>query len=223
MLEVCELLVAKPWLTGRVTAAVLTRKIDGIQPTLLLDESDAAFSGEKEYAEALRGVLNTGHRRGGKASCCVRQGANFACQDFSTFGPKVIAGIGKLPDTVSDRSIPISLKRAKRGENVERFRRRDAEGQAAKLRGQMEMWSKAEVENLRNARPALPDALTDRPQDGAEPLIAIADLDDGEWPQASRLALIELCADAQAGDESIGVCLLADIRQVFKDRDVDRL
>src|ERR1700684_3467421 len=56
LLEVCELLVANPWFTGRVTAAVLIRKIDAVQPTLLLDESDAAFSGEKEYAETLRGV-----------------------------------------------------------------------------------------------------------------------------------------------------------------------
>ncbi|HEY3926834.1 MAG TPA: primase alpha helix C-terminal domain-containing protein, partial [Candidatus Koribacter sp.] len=109
LLEVLNLLVVNPWLTGRVTAACLTRKIDKDQPTLLLDESDAAFNGEKEYAEALRGVLNTGHRRGGKASCCVGKGAD--TKDFQTFCPKAIAGIGHLPDTVADRSIPILLKR----------------------------------------------------------------------------------------------------------------
>ena len=54
LLEVLELVVARPWLTGRVTAAVLARKVDAERPTLLLDESDAAFKGEKEYAEALR-------------------------------------------------------------------------------------------------------------------------------------------------------------------------
>jgi hypothetical protein len=59
LLEVLELLVARPWLTGRVTAAVLARKVDGERPTLLLDESDAAFKGDKDYAEALRGLLNT--------------------------------------------------------------------------------------------------------------------------------------------------------------------
>jgi hypothetical protein len=52
-LEVLELLVARPWLTGRVTAAVLARKVDAETPTLLLDESDVAFKGEKEYAESL--------------------------------------------------------------------------------------------------------------------------------------------------------------------------
>ena len=43
LLEVLDLLVARPWLTGRVSAAVLPRKIDKEQPTLLLDESDAAL------------------------------------------------------------------------------------------------------------------------------------------------------------------------------------
>lgn len=54
----------------------------------------------REYAEALRGILNSGHRRGGKTTVCVGQGAEVGFKDFSTFCPKAIAGIGKLPDTV---------------------------------------------------------------------------------------------------------------------------
>ncbi len=42
LLEILSLYVAEPWLTGRVTAAVLMRKIDRDRPTLLLDESDSA-------------------------------------------------------------------------------------------------------------------------------------------------------------------------------------
>ena len=37
LLETLELMVARPWLTGRVTAAVLIRKVAGDQPTLLQD------------------------------------------------------------------------------------------------------------------------------------------------------------------------------------------
>ena len=223
LLEVFETLVANPWLTGRVTAAVLTRKIDAQQPTLLLDESDAAFGGEKEYAEALRGVLDTGHRNGGRASCCVGQGANTTFRDFSTFCPKAIAGIGKLPDTVAGRAIPIRLKRAAPGEGIQRFRRRNIESEAANLREQIEAWCASIGEKLPDARPDLPEKLTDRQQDGAEPLLAIADAAGGEWPQAARQALVELCSEAQASDDSIGKLLLADIRQVFDSRGVDRL
>ncbi len=88
LLEVMDALVARPWLTGRVTAAVLVRKVDSERPTLLLDESDAAFKGEKDYAEALRGLLNTGYRAAGTASLCVGQGAGITYRDFSTFGAK---------------------------------------------------------------------------------------------------------------------------------------
>ena len=47
LLEVEEALVRRPWLTGRVTAAVLMRKVDAEHPVVLLDESDAAFKGDK--------------------------------------------------------------------------------------------------------------------------------------------------------------------------------
>ena len=216
-------MVANPWLTGRVTPAVLTRKIDATQPTLLLDESDAAFGGNREYAETLRGVLNSGHRRGGKVSCCVGQGANIKYQDFSTFCPKAIAGIGTLPDTVSDRAIPIRLRRAIRDEKPERFRRRCMEADAANIREQIAKWCSAIGERLPSARPDLPERLTDRQQDGAEPLLAIADAAGGEWPHVTRQALAELFDQAERRDGSLGVQLLTDIKHLFEAYSVERL
>jgi hypothetical protein len=88
LLEVLRLLAAKPWFTGHTTSAALTRKIDKSAPTLLLDESDAAFNGDREYAETLRGVLNTGYRKGGAVTVCVGQGASLDVRDFSTYSPK---------------------------------------------------------------------------------------------------------------------------------------
>jgi hypothetical protein len=130
LLEVMSPLVARPWFTGRVTAAVLVRKVAAETPALLLDESDAAFKGDREYAETLRGVLNAGYRRGGVTSLCVGQGANLGYKDFQVFSPKAVAGIGNLPDTVADRAIPIELKRRKPGEHVERFRFRKVEDES---------------------------------------------------------------------------------------------
>jgi hypothetical protein len=45
------------------------------------------------------------------------------CQatDFGVFCPKVISGIGKLPETINDRSIPIRLKRRLRGRKSSGF------------------------------------------------------------------------------------------------------
>jgi hypothetical protein len=223
LLEVLEPVVDHPWLTGQVTAAVLARKISAeLPPTLLLDESDAAFSGPEEYAETLRGVLNSGYRRGGTYSRCVGQGTAIKAQDFSTFCPKAIAGIGKLPDTVADRSIPIRLKRALRSEGVQRFRRREVVPEASSLRNALERWSDSLLDTLPEARPDLPQQLSDRKMDVAEPLLAIADAAGGDWPAKARQALVELCADIRS-DESIGTLLLRDIRQIFEARGVERI
>ena len=223
LLEVSELIVPKPWFTGRITAFSLYRKIDAQSSTLLLDESDAAFKSGDEYGQALRGILNTGHRRGGKATSCVKQGADIVPKDFLTFSPKMIAGIGTLPDTVADRSIPFRLKRKKRDEKVERFRLRNARPEAEQLRERLEAWGAQNLERLRDARPELPEELSDRQQDGAEPLLAIADLVGGEWPQAARDALVSLCCEPQAANDSIGIRLLSDIQQIFVTRNMTRL
>jgi hypothetical protein len=219
LLEVLELLVARPWFTGRTTAAVLPRKIESDSPSLLLDESDAAFNGDKDYAEALRGVLNTGHRRGGRTTVCTGQGANIGFKDFSTFSAKAIAGIGKLPDTVADRAIPIRLQRRAPGERVDRFRHREVEPQAQQIRWRLDALADVAVEFLRETRPKLPDELDDRALDGVEPLLAIAELAGGNWPLEARAACVELYGGRQIEDESVGVQLLADIRQVFGERD----
>ena len=213
-LEVARLLVSKPWFTGRVTAAVLIRKIDAEHSTLLLDESDSAFGSDREYSEALRGILNSGYRRGGVASCCVGQGANITYKDFSTFCAKMIGGIGSLPDTVADRSIPIKLKRARRG-TVERFREREVGREVGELRAKIAAWAQTNLAALRDARPEIPRELSDRQADVCEPLLSIADLAGGDWPTAARAALEELCVGAQIADDSIGVRLLADVRRVF--------
>jgi hypothetical protein len=218
LLEVLELLVARPWLTGRVTAAVLARKIDKERPTLLLDESDAAFGGEKEYAEVLRGILNSGHRVGGRSSLCVGQGASITYADLSTFCAKAIAGIGELPDTVASRSVPIRLKRKAPDETVERFRHRDAATAAEPVQVSLASLAEHHVPQLVAARPELPETLGDRAADSWEPLFAIADLAGGEWPARARDAAVELSARARSDDESRGPLLLADIWNVFEAR-----
>jgi len=223
LLEVLDLLVIHPWLTGRTTAAALARKVDRDCPTLLLDESDAAFKGDKEYSETLRSVLNTGHRRGGKVTCCIGQGANLDFRDFSTFCPKAIAGIGKLPDTVSDRSIAITLKRRAPSEPIKRFRYRDVALEATPLRESLTRWASKAIPGLDNARPDIPTTLGDRAADGWEPLLAIADIAGGDWPERGRRAALALSVGEVHEDESLGVRLLTDSRRAFEEKGEDRL
>ncbi len=219
LLEVLELIVARPWFTGRVTAAVLPRKIEQETPTLLLDESDAAFKGEKEYAEALRGVLNSGHRRSGVTTLCVGQGAAISYKNFSTFCPKAIAGIGELPDTVASRSIPVRLKRRAPAERVEDFFLEEAESRAEPLRQAMESLAAHHLETLKHSRPERLAGLRDRAFDSWRPLLAIADLAGGSWPERARGAALELAGRAVEDDDSLGVRLLADCAAAFASDD----
>jgi putative DNA primase/helicase len=85
-------------------------------PTLLIDEADTFLKDNDE----LRGILNTGHRRGGQVTRTV--GDEFEPRQFTTWSPVAIAMIGRLPDTLDDRAITIRLKRRKPSERVRGFR-----------------------------------------------------------------------------------------------------
>lgn len=219
LLEVLDLLSARPWFTGHTTAAALARKTEAERPTLLLDESDAAFKGDRDYAEALRGLLNSGYRRGGKTTLCVGHAANMQARDFSTFGAKAIAGIGELPDTVASRSIRVQLKRRAPGECVERFRRATADAIAAGLRERLARWAEEHAPLLADAEPATPAELGDRAAECGEPLLAIADLAGDGWPSQAHSAAVELSARGDDASTSSGVLLLGALRVALRGRE----
>lgn len=222
LFEVLEIVVANAWKVITPTEAVVFRKIHADRPTLLLDETDAIFGKRNgENYEGLRALLNAGNRRGTNVPRCVGTSQNLV--SFSVYCPKAIAGIGELPDTIADRSIPIRLKRKARSEQAERFRRRDAGAEAETLYMNASAWGEHAVTTLAVARPDLPDELDDRAQDAWEPLLAIADVAGEEWSKRARAAALELSNGADHEDESHGVRLLADIRTVLDERGVDRL
>jgi hypothetical protein len=202
---------------------VLFRKIDIDKPTLLLDETDTLFSrGSDDRGELLRSLLNAGFERGAKVPRCLNKGS--AIHDYEVFCPKAFAGIGSLPDTITDRCIPIRLRKKRRDESVERFRKRECKKIGEPIRERLEAWSRDEkvIAALRSARLDAPDALSDRQADICEPLLAIADLASGQWPQKARESLVELCTSDE-NEDSVGVKLLSDIRRVFDEQRADRL
>lgn len=223
LLEVVAVLVANAWKTENASPAAIVRKVHagleaGEPVTILFDERDSQLGGDKERAETIRGILNSGYERGGSYSRCV--GEKMSVVDFGTFGAKALAGIGTLSDTVASRSIPIRLKRARRGK-VKRFRRRDVEREAAEIKGKLASWCQVNAEKLRDAQPEIPEQLSDRQADCCEPLLAIADIAGCDWPETGRWALAELCAQGRAEDDSIGVKLLGDIKRILSPHDED--
>ena len=213
LLEVLELLAARPWPTVLPSEAVVFRMVDQRTPSMLLDETDAIFNPRMaDRYEGLRAILNNGHRRRAKVSRCIGTSPDFA--EFSTFCPKVLAGIGTLPDTIADRAIPIRLERKTRDEKVQRFFRRQATPVAEDLCRRVEEWRERRADAVGAARPRMPEELSDRMQEGCEPLVAIADRLG--WGDEARAALVALLTAERLDDsESMRLRLLRDIRTVF--------
>jgi hypothetical protein len=220
LFEVLDLLVRRPQFAANHTEATLFRTIEVEEPTLLLDEIDRTFGKDSKLYSGIVGVLNAGYRRGATVPRMVGEGSKMQKKDFAVFGPKAFAGIGQLPDTVADRSIPIRLNRKSRADRITRFRYLKEHAESEDLRATLESWAenKAVVADLDNATPELPEELSDRQWDIWEPLLAIAELAGGDWAIDARRAAVALHASSYT-DESLGELLLGHIRDIFDVRD----
>jgi hypothetical protein len=108
LLNVLALVVPRPWTTVEPSEAVFYRRIASVRPTILLDEADAIFAKKSEATEGLRACLNAGNQRGWTVPRC--QPPRMDIVEFEVFCAKALAGIGGLPGTVTDRSIPIEMQ-----------------------------------------------------------------------------------------------------------------
>jgi hypothetical protein len=117
------------------------------------------------------------------------------------------------------------MARRRRGEDIEKFRARDAEGVAKPIAAALQAWSQKQsvIDKLRVARPEMPSILSDRATDICEPLLSIADLTGGEWPGMARTALVELCGGGDVTDENTGTKLLAAARDICHVKQVDQI
>ena len=113
---------------------------------------------------------------------------------FSCWGPKAIARIGRLPDTLRTRCIILPMQKKMEHERCERFVENAAE--LAKLRSQCLRFVQDHAETIKTAGLELPKSLSDRAAQIWEPLVILADLAGGDWPELARQAAVALSAKA---------------------------
>jgi Protein of unknown function (DUF3631) len=216
-LQILSALAARALSCSNITPAAIFRTVERYSPTLILDEADTYLHPQHDD---LRGILNSGHT---KATAYVIRtvGDDHEPRRFSTWCAKAIALIGILPPTLADRAIRIQMKRKRRNESVERWRIDRAES-LVDLRRMSRRWAQDHCEALAKADPDVPTSLHDRAADNWRPLLAIADLAGGSWPERARQAIAALeILDAE--DEDLGTLLLRDLREVFTTKKADRL
>ena len=219
LLDVIAGLSHRPLLSVNATVPAIFRAIgQDAPPTLLIDEADTLWGTKRaaEQNEDLRALVNAGHQRGRPALRCV--GPQQTPTEFATFAMCALAGIGDLPDTITDRAINVTMRRRRADESVSTFRTRRDGPVLEDLRRQLQVWAPGMIEALTVAEPVMP--VEDRAADTWEPLVAIADLAGDGWAARARAACVRLTSEADADDEeaSLNTRLLSDVRSIFTAR-----
>lgn len=209
-------LVARPLMASNITPAALFRSMEKWSPTLLIDEADTFLRKDDE----MRGIINAGHTRD-SATVIRLVGDKHEPKAFNVWGAKAIAGIGHQADTIMDRSIVLELRRKLPHENVERLRHADDQ-HFRDLQAKLARFAQDYGDVVAAAKPELPEQLNDRAQDNWEPLLAIADIAGGSWPENTRKAALKISFNDES-TESINTELLADIQEIFVKKSAERI
>ena len=119
------------------------------------------------------------------------------------------------------RAIVFNLRRKVQHETVERLRHADPR-MFEEITSKMARFAEDYQEQVRLARPHLPDALCDRDQDNWEPLLAVAECVGPDWVRRATAAALKL-SDSNADSTSTGHEMLADIRGIFMRTQIDKI
>jgi putative DNA primase/helicase len=226
LLTVLSRLVDRPAVSANISSSAFFRVIEELQPTLLIDEADTNLRGNNDLA----GILNAGYTKstgfvwrmcygpGGEgAEGASPEGGTGWPARYSCWCPKAIAAIGSLPPILASRCIVMRMHRKMAGEECERLKHLKEE----ELKRKCARFVADHAEEIAKAEPKMPAGLTNRAADIWEPLLVLADLAGGRWPELSRQAAVGLTA--QAHEHSPIGSLLLDIFLVFAEGKTDRV
>jgi len=201
-------------MVSKITPAAIYRLIERDQPTLIFDEADRFLRGNDE----LNGIINAGHARF-EANVIINKrlpDGNHEAVTFPVWCAKAIAGIGKQDDTLTSRSVVISLRRKLLSETVKPVRY-NLYQEYEFVRESLAAWA-ANFEPIREKEmePFL-KANTDRGTDNWLALGIIAKRINPEWVQRVQTALNTIEERQSDGLQSAGMQLLNDVRDVVSE------
>lgn len=222
VLEVVAALAHRPMTTANATPSTLFRFVDNYQPTVFIDEADTFFAKHGD----MHGMVNAGHKKQGAQVWRTEKVGRDALEPkvFNVFCPKAIAGIAlemHLPDATMSRGLVLNMRRKLPEERVERWRYVNPEEVERLTRG-LAWFGLNRLDDVKSARPILPDELSDRDQDNWQPLLAIAKCAGPDWEARALKASLEISGKA-AQPESTAHELLRDIASILEDYDERRI
>jgi hypothetical protein len=199
LLELLANLVRRGMPAVLLSPATVFRVIEASHPTLLIDEADGILKNSKgDDNLELRTVINSGYSRA-FAFVPRCEGDDHAVRYFSTWSAKAIALIGRMPDSMADRSIRIEMKRKAKSDTTSKLRETPL-NVFDELKSKIVRFVEDNSDAIRAVVPSFPSGLNDRAEDCWTPLFAIAEVAGGNWPDLSWRAAIALSADSDDSD-----------------------
>jgi hypothetical protein len=220
LLTVLFKLSRKALTTANMRSATLFRIAEKWRPSIMVDEADTFIKTDEEMS----GLINAGHTRDSSFAWRL-VGDKHEPKRFNVWGAKALAGITlekHLPDSTMSRGILIELRRKLPDEKVARLRHAEAD-LFDRLQSKLARFAEDYSEEVRQARPVLPEVLGDRAQDNWEPLFAIAECAGPEWMKRATGAALKLSGDGGHKTISAGNELLADIQEIFQSRRISKI
>jgi hypothetical protein len=241
LLSVLAGLACRALVASNITVSALFRVIDDAGPTLLIDEADTFLRGNS----VMRGILNCGNTwrtayvlrlsgrkgRGPKPNAAQAKQSDSAAPErsgeeggldsslvrYSCWCPKVIAMIGRVPDTIADRSIVVRLERKLVTEKCAPLTEFKPETITAKCvrfaDDNSELIARAALETV--------PGLNDRAADTFEPLFVLTRMAGPEWFERAAEAALFLTSSQNCDLQGAG--LLLDILTIFVECNVDKM
>lgn len=159
------------------------RLIEQNCPTLLIDEFEKY---DNDLQHEIITVLNSGYKSGGKVFRCDK-GDNFKAKSYSTYSPKILAGINDIYNVLNDRCIKISMQKSSKKMEIKRFKVTDEiEKLLTSLRDDLYLIGLSEGKNVRYLyntealESKFPSSLSSREIELWEPIFILAKLVDDE-------------------------------------------
>jgi hypothetical protein len=206
--------------------------------TLILDEVEKLRGQDREAYGHIMAILNSGFQKGGSVPRLRKKDkdGNFEELQYQTFGPKILAGISTVTDTIADRSIQIKMvRRVRSREPIERFRLRKLISEFSNVVLQLKVWAAAKGASVGAIYDGLGgsgsleleklQACDDRFLDIVEPLIAVAYHADAEYLNGDRrisVALLEILRSLGIGrnelQDDAAVLAIETIKTILGDK-----
>lgn len=210
------------------SVAALVRLVDRGSVTVLLDEVDQLVGAHGGMAAEMLAIVNAGYRRGATVPRCTGDSASgVTVEQLNAFGPVALAGIDNYPwpDTMMDRAIVLRMERRRETDEVQPWRYRMVADEVRTLTRRLAAMAYRHGEKL-PFDPKMPPGIVDRDADVWDPLVAIAELAGGHWPDwvaAATAEHLERRSDQEDDAISLSERLLVDVRRAFEQRGADRL